>query len=734
MRLHWLGRSVLIGAAMAAVALAQTFPLQMIGTSNGIVQTIPNDAQIPFAASVGQSQILQITATYAGSGKITIPQPPQTFGSNEFTATLAGTPPLTISPGGSFTFTIVFRPTSAAEVSAIFNLPFTETVPGTGSGNPPPVVNTNAINLSLLGTAPSFLVSYIKDGNAIALANGGTMVFDPQPINTTVTLQVDIFDNGSATGQINNITVTGTGKVFQLVGRPLLPVSVPSGNQLQVEIQYTPTAASTDTGQLQITFGDGTTLSAVLQGSGTAPMLVYTLIQNGKSTIVKPNGTIPLPDTNVGSTSTLVVRVQNTGNGSTTIGSISTAAPFQVTGEPPLPKTLNTSDSFTFTLTFAPTAPGAEDGQLLVGADLFNLTGKGLGSNLQFSYVSAGATVTIGTNGVTAVVFSPVQVTKTASIPFTVTNTGTLPSIVSNIAIQGANSPFSVSGTPALPKSLAGGASFSFTISFAPTAAVLAGDTLLINTTPIPLSGSGTAPPTLPAYTISGPTGNVAPNSQPSVTLTLASPYPVAINGVLTLTTSGTLGSDPAVQFTTGGRTVPFTIPANGTVADFASQGNQILLQTGTVASTILLTPSFATAAGVSLTPSNPTTLEFTVPAEAPVLIAATVTSSSANSVVLVFTGYSTTRTLTTLNVQFTPAAGFSLAASQVTVDLSQAAAVWFESAASQGFGGQFTVSVPFTFSGTPPTGTSLLQSIASVSATISNSVGASIAVTSLIQ
>src|ERR1035438_2664451 len=110
MRLHWLGRSVLIGAAMAAVALAQTVPLQMIGTSNGIVQTIPNDAQIPFAASVGQSQILQITATYAGSGKITIPQPPQTFGSNEFTATLAGTPPLTISPGGSFTFTIVFRP------------------------------------------------------------------------------------------------------------------------------------------------------------------------------------------------------------------------------------------------------------------------------------------------------------------------------------------------------------------------------------------------------------------------------------------------------------------------------------------------------------------------------------------------------------------------------------------------------------------------------------------------
>jgi hypothetical protein len=331
-------------------------------------------------------------------------------------------------------------------------------------------------------------------------------------------------------------------------------------------------------------------------------------------------------------------------------------------------------------------------------------------------------------------VFSPVQVTKTETLPFTVTNTGTLPSVVSNIAIQGSSSPFSVSGTPPLPKSLAPGASFTFTVNFAPTAVALANDTLLINTTSIPLSGSGTAPPPLPAYTLSGPTGTVAPQSQPSVTLTLANPYPVAINGVLTLTTSGTLGSDPAVQFSTGGRAVPFTIPANGTIADFASQGNQILLQTGTVAGAILLTPSFTTAAGVDLTPSNPTTLQFTVPSEAPVLIAATVTSSSANSVVLAFTGYSTTRTLTSLNVQFTAAAGFSLTASQVSVDLSQAAAAWFDSTTSQGFGGQFTVSVPFTFSGTPPTGTTLLQAIASISATISNQVGASNAVTSLIQ
>jgi hypothetical protein len=730
MRLHWTARCALLGAGLAALASAQTFPLQLIGTSNGILLTLQNGQQIPFATGVGQTQILQVTATYAGSGTINIPADTTlVFGSTSFTATISGTLPITLSPGSSFSFTIVFKPTSAAEVTALFTLPFTETVPGP---NNTPTVTSNAINLSLIGTAPSYIVSYTKDQNVIPVANGGTILFDPQPVNTTVTLPLDITDSGSAAGQVNNIVVTG--KAFQLVGKPLLPATVPSGDSLPVAIEYMPTAVGADTGQVQITFGDGTTQSFVLQASSTSPTLVYTVVQNGKGTTVAPNGTITLPNANVGATSSVVVRVQNTGNGSATINSLSTASPFQVSGAPLFPETLATNASFQFTLTFAPTAPGVQNGQLLVGSDLFNLTATGLGSNLQFSYVADGSTLTIGTNGVTSVVFSPVQVTRTASIPFTVTNTGTLPAVVSNIAIQGANSPFLVSGLPQLPKTVAPGASFSFTVSFSPTTATVATDTLLINTTPIQVVGKGTAPPPLPAYTISGPTGNVAPQSQPTVTLSLADPYPVEIDGVLTLTTPGTPGADQSVQFITGGTTVPFTIPANSTEANFAGQGNQIQLQTGTVASTIILTPSFTTAAGVPLTPANPTTLQLTVPAQAPVLLNVTVSATTTNGIVLSISGYSTTRTLTSLNAQFTAAAGFTLAAPQVSVELTQAAAAWFDSTASQSFGGQFVVTVPFTFSGTPPNGTALVQTITSVSVTISNSVGTSNAVTTPVQ
>ncbi len=207
MRRHWLARAVMAGAGLAALASAQTFPLQMVGTSNGLIQTIANDSSIGFATAVGQSQILMVTATYAGSGKISITQAPLVPGSTEFTATLSGTLPLTLNPGDSFSFDIVFRPTSANEVSAIFNLPFTETV--TAAGSSTPVVTANAINLTLVGTAASFVVSYIKGGNVIQLATGGTMLFDPQPINTTVTLALNITNTGSAPGAVNTISVSG---------------------------------------------------------------------------------------------------------------------------------------------------------------------------------------------------------------------------------------------------------------------------------------------------------------------------------------------------------------------------------------------------------------------------------------------------------------------------------------------------------------------------------------------
>ena len=249
----------------------------------------------------------------------------------------------------------------------------------------------------------------------------------------------------------------------------------------------------------------------------------------------------------------------------------------------------------------------------------------------------------------------------------------------------------------------------------------------MLDNTSIALVGSGTEPPPLPSYTITGPrSGNAAPMTQPSVSLSLSNPYPVAVSGTLAIGISGSLPADQAVQFATGGTTASFVIPANQTAAVFGSQGTQIGLQTGTVASTITLTPAFSTQTGnISLTPNTPATLQFAVANSPPQLIAIPITGLSTTGFTMQVTGYSTTRSLKSAAVQLTAAKGYSLLTSEFTIDLSQISTVWFESTASKAFGGEFTISIPFTFQGLTAS-QSALNAITTASVTVSNSLGTS--------
>ena len=182
-----------------------------------------------------------------------------------------------------------------------------------------------------------------------------------------------------------------------------------------------------------------------------------------------------------------------------------------------------------------------------------------------FSYALGSSTISLPASG-GSVVFSPVMVSKSAQIDFDVSNTGTLPATIANIGVGEQNSPFSLSGLPALPVTVAPNSDVHFTIVYAPTTTGFSDGTLRLDTTVVGLTGSGTIPPPLPSYTIQGPSGNVDPQSQPAVRLSLSSVYPVAVTGTLTMSVQSDLTVDPAVQFSTGGLSVSFTvIPANST-------------------------------------------------------------------------------------------------------------------------------------------------------------------------
>ena len=577
-----------------------------------------------------------------------------------------------------------------------------------------------------LAQQSNFTFSYVLavNQNTVPVLPGGIIAFPATPLNSVSQAVLNITNTGGP-AQVQNVSISGS--AFTLQGLPAFPTLVNTQQTLQVLIRYQPSGNSADTGQIQVSLGQqGTQITFGLQGTLSAAKLVYQLTENGQTAPVTPGSAITFPDTNVGQSSSVTLTVQNTGNLSTTIGSIILSGQdFVDSGTPVLPATLTQNASFTFKITFTPTRAAVEQASLAIGSDSFTLTGRGLGANLAFAYSVAGTTVTLGTGD--SVVFTPATVTLSESAHFTVSNTGTVAASVFNIGIVESSSPFSVSGLPPLPLNIAPNGQASFTITFAPTTVGFASGTLRVGNTTIGLIGSGTAPPALPPYTLSGPTGDVAAMSQPSVGLKLSKPYPAALAGTLTITISSDLAVDPAVQFSTSGRTVAFVIPANTTDATFAGQGPIIQLQTGTVASTITLTPTFATqAGGIDLTPATPATLHFSVAAASPTLISAQVGSITSNSFVLTLVGFTTTRSLTTMAVQFTAAGGFNISTAPVNIDLSHVAAAWFSSTASVAFGGQFQVTLPFTLSGTVATGQTLIGSLTAVTATIGNATGTS--------
>jgi hypothetical protein len=95
--------------------------------------------------------------------------------------------------------------------------------------------------------------------------------------------------------------------------------------------------------------------------------------------------------------------------------------------------------------------------------------------------------------------------------------------------------------------------------------------------------------PRVATLTLAGLQSTVNPAQQMPLALSLSTAHPFPLSGRLNLAfaPSGAVpADDPAVQFSTGGRSVNFTIPANSTTAVFSSP---LMLLTGTIAGTITI-------------------------------------------------------------------------------------------------------------------------------------------------
>jgi hypothetical protein len=622
-------------------------------------------------------------------------------------------PGTTVAAGASVGFQILFNPTQAGSFSGTFSITLGgNTISGTLAGS------TASPNLTLEYQDP-------VTKNILALPNGATLPFPNTLVNTVSTISVIVANSGAGTGLLNSIALGGSSpSVFQILDQPLLPASVPPSGTVGFNVQFSPLQQGTFPATLILNLS-GQTVTITLAGQGTGPQYTYTWSTNTGITAVSPSGTIAIGNTAVGQTSSVTISVLNTGTGSGQISALSvTGQGLSFTNPPAVPITLAPNASQSLTLTFAPTQPGAVNGALTIGTNTFNVTATGTGSLLTYSYTNSASTISVLAGGV--VIFQPTAVQSQSSVTFSIQNTGTSSAAISSINLAAASTVFILQQLPPQPTNLNPGSTITFTVNFVPNALGTLTASLLVNNVTFTLSGTGTQPAALPAFQFQGPSGTQAAAQQPSIGLTLSAPYPLALQGVLTLTfTSAVFTDDPTIQFASGGRTVAFTIPANTTQALFASGATSIPMQTGTTAGTILIAPSFATQNGFNLTPSSPTSLTLTIASTAPQLSSETVTSQTLTSFTVLLSGYSTTHALTQLNIQINPQQGDTFSPTNLTINVSAASLAWYQSTASTPSGGAFLIEIPFVLSNGSTTA-NLVSMLQSLTITVTNGAGVS--------
>ncbi|MEZ5404095.1 MAG: choice-of-anchor D domain-containing protein [Bryobacteraceae bacterium] len=642
----------------------------------------------------------------------------QLSGSSDFTLASVPAAPFSVERNGSFGIQVQFKASTSARTSGRLQINYT-------------VDNrTGTLSFPLAGIAPEFIFSAIPQGaNQILLNDGATIPFPDTAIDATSTAVIVAQNRGTYQGVFNSATVAGAG--FATSGVPLSGTVVEAGREVRFSVTYTPKTFDPGAGTLALATADKRA-TFNLSGNAAGSRFTYEYFTDGAGMPVPPNGSIAVPDAQVGGDKTSVlVRFRNAGNADTRITTISVAGPgYSLSDAPLLPLLVPIGQTFSLTVNFLPTTPGRSIGRLRIGSDDFDLVSNALGSKLEFNFSANSISTPVASGG--TVIFTPAAVGANSGVQFTMTNTGNSPTTVSSIGLAAPSTVFTLEGVPALPIQLEPNATAGFRVVFAPVALGTATATLRVDNLNFTLSGAGNAPPPLPAIRFDGASGAQAALAQPAIGLTIASAYPLALSGKLNLAfSSDVFANDPSVQFAAGGRSVDFTIPANSTRAVFPNNQTQIRVQTGSVAGTIVVTPDIATTAGgINLTPATPPQATLSVASGAPVVLQVSVASRTTNVLTLLVNGYATNRSVQRIDLRFTPTSGENVQTTQLSLPAEAAFLGYFQGQASQPFGSLFSATVPLTLQGDVTNVSSVLDTIQSVAVTLTNAVGTSPAVT----
>jgi Abnormal spindle-like microcephaly-assoc'd, ASPM-SPD-2-Hydin len=267
--------------------------------------------------------------------------------------------------------------------------------------------------------------------------------FGTVPIGQTETEIVVLTNGGSTSVTVSAANLGGTG--FSL-SNLTLPLVIPAGQSVSLNVTFSPTATGWTGGKGTITSNAANPqLTLELGGSGTT-----------SDSLVASPASVSFGQVAVGSSSTVPVVLSNTRSWSVKITSWqATGSGFSVSG-PALPLTLTGGQTVTLNLTFTPQTTGTSGGSVFVS-----------GPSLNVPLAGTGTTTTAGQLTITPslVNFGNVTVGTTGIQPITMSAANASVTVTSDAS---SSSQFVLSGA-SLPLTIPAGQSMSFNVAFTPT-------------------------------------------------------------------------------------------------------------------------------------------------------------------------------------------------------------------------------------------------------------------------
>lgn len=417
---------------------------------------------------IGSSASLSAQVQNTGTADLTVTNVALCAGTHSDFTFSAPAVPFTIAPGAAATATVNYLSThpglhshcltftSNAANAPTANLPFT----GTGVTPPMPVADVNPLSLDF-GT----VTAGSSATRTFAVGNVGTA-----PLTVTI--------------------ASGAGTSAEFSANPT-SFTVAAGASTTVTATYAPTAVGLDVGSFLVQSNDPAqpSIPVTLSGSGVAAPTPHL-------TLSPP--TLDLGGVTVGASASLPASVGNSGTAPLTVSAIARCAgtSAEFTWSPAAPFTVAAGGATMLTVTYMPTAAGADSGCLALTSNdpaspVSNLTVQATG------IAPAAPRIAVSPQALT---FGNITVGLSAVQTFTVSNTGTATLNATVARAAGTSAEFTVA-PPSF--SVAPGGLQVVTATYAPSAAgadtgslTVASNDPATPTVAVTLSGSGVSAPT----------------------------------------------------------------------------------------------------------------------------------------------------------------------------------------------------------------------------------------------